>query len=375
MVYTLLNILSTIVIFQLLLLSVFLFSINRGKKRSNRLLALFFLLLAINLADGLLVYYGFFEKFPALAHLEDGFVFLIGPVLYFYTRSVVYRIFEWKTRDALHLLPFVTFTVGFQIYYHLQTPEYQVVIQSAIQEQKLPAVFYYSIIVVYAHVASYLYSAYREIIFYRQHLQQRFSQLQKRNLDWLMFMILSVAVMVLISFVYSLFPLATQALLHWGLIAVIAFIFGFVNTIVWKALKQPLIFSGVDEETESVHNSTLFTDSERTEYDRRVQQVVKTDHAFLNSDLTLDDLAERTGISSKKLSQFINEHYRQNFFDFVNSFRIEEAKRILTESKDPKLTVLEVMYQSGFNSKSSFNSLFKKKTGQTPSEFRNRLRK
>ena len=375
MVYTLLNILSTIVIFQLLLLSVFLFSINHGKKRSNRLLALFFLLLAINLADGLLVYYGFFEKFPALAHLEDGFVFLIGPVLYFYTRSVVYRSFEWKTRDALHLLPFVTFTVGFQIYYHLQTPEYQVVIQSAIQEQKLPAVFYYSIIVVYAHVASYLYSAYREIIFYRQRLQQRFSQLQQRNLDWLMFMILSVAVMVLISFVYSLFPLATQALLHWGLIAVIAFIFGFVNTIVWKALKQPLIFSGVDEETESVHNNTLFTDSERTEYDRRVQQVVKTDHAFLNSDLTLDELAERTGISSKKLSQFINEHYRQNFFDFVNSFRIEEAKRILTESKDPKLTVLEVMYQSGFNSKSSFNSLFKKKTGQTPSEFRNRLRK
>ena len=80
MVYTLLNILSSIVIFQLLLLSVFLFSINRGKSRSNRLLALFFLLLAINLTDGLLVYYGFYEKFPALAHVEDGFVFLIGPV-------------------------------------------------------------------------------------------------------------------------------------------------------------------------------------------------------------------------------------------------------------------------------------------------------
>ena len=89
MVYTLLNILSSIVIFQLLLLSVFLFSINRGKSRSNRLLAVFFLLLAINLTDGLLVYYGFYEKFPALAHVEDGFVFLIGPVLFFYTKSVV----------------------------------------------------------------------------------------------------------------------------------------------------------------------------------------------------------------------------------------------------------------------------------------------
>ena len=375
MVYTLLNILSTIVIFQLLLLSGFLFSVNRGKTRSNRLLALFFLLLAINLADGLLVYYSFYERFPALAHLEDGFVFLIGPVLYFYTRSVVYRSFEWRTRDVLHLLPFVAFTVGFQIYYRLQTPEYQSVIQSAIQQQKLPAVFYYSIVIVYAHVASYLYSAYREIIFYRQHLQQRFSQLQKRNLDWLMFMILSVAVMLFISFIYSLLPLATQVLLHWGLIVVIAFVFGFVNTIVWKALKQPLIFSGVEEETKSVHNITLFTDSERTEYHRRVQEAVKTGHAYLNSDLTLDELAERTGTSAKKLSQFINDHYQQNFFDFVNSFRIEEAKRIMKTATDPKLTVLEVMYQSGFNSKSSFNNLFKKKTGLTPSEFRKSLKK
>jgi AraC-like DNA-binding protein len=375
MVYTLLNILSTIVIFQLLLLSGFLFSVNRGKTRSNRLLALFFLLLAINLADGLLVYYSFYERFPALAHLEDGFVFLIGPVLYFYTRSVVYRSFEWRTRDVLHLLPFVAFTVGFQIYYRLQTPEYQSVIQSAIQQQKLPAVFYYSIVIVYAHVASYLYSAYREIIFYRQHLQQRFSQLQKRNLDWLMFMILSVAVMLFISFIYSLLPLATQVLLHWGLIVVIAFVFGFVNTIVWKALKQPLIFSGVEEETKSVHNITLFTDSERTEYHRRVQEAIKTGHAYLNSDLTLDELAERTGTSAKKLSQFINDHYQQNFFDFVNSFRIEEAKRIMKTATDPKLTVLEVMYQSGFNSKSSFNNLFKKKTGLTPSEFRKSLKK
>ena len=370
MVYTLLNILSTIVIFQLILLSVFLFSVRRGKSRSNRLLALFFLLLAINLMDGLLVYYGFYEKFPALAHLEDGFVFLIGPVLYFYTRSVVYRSFEWKTRDALHLLPFIAFTAGFQIYYHLQTPDYQALIQSAIQQQNLPPGFYYSIVLVYAHVGSYLYSAYREIIFYRQQLQQRFSQLQKRNLDWLMFMILSVAVMLTISLVYSLLPLATQALLHFGLVVVIAFVFGFVNTIVWKALNQPLIFSGVEEEAEDVNNVTLFTDAECVEYDRRIQEVVKAEQAFLNSDLTLDELAERTSISSRKLSQFINEHYRQNFFDFINSFRIEEAKRILTESKDPKLTVLEVMYQSGFNSKSSFNTLFKKKTGVTPSEFR-----
>jgi len=187
-------------------------------------------------------------------------------------------------------------------------------------------------------------------------------------------MIFSVAVMLLITLTYSLLPLATQALLHVGLIVVIAFIFTFVNTIVWKALNQPLIFSGVEQE-DAVSNSGALSEFERAEYDRKVQQAITTEHAFLNSDLTLDELAERTSIPAKKLSQFINEYYRQNFFDFVNSYRINEAKRILTESKDPKLTVQEVMYQSGFNSKSSFNTLFKKKTGQTPSEFRKSLEK
>jgi AraC-like DNA-binding protein len=375
MVYTLLNILSTIVIFQLLLLSVFLFSVSHKKSRSNKLLAAFFLLLAINLTDGLLAYYGFYEKYPALAHLEDGFVFLIGPVLFFYTMSVVYRRFEWKAGHLLHLIPFIAFTVVFQIYYHLQTSDYQHLIQSAIQRQELPAGFYFSVVIVYAHVGTYLYFAYREIIFYRQQLQQRFSQLHKRNLDWLMFMILSVAVMLLITLTYSLLPLATQELLHAGLIVVIAFIFGFVNTIVWKALNQPLIFSGVEQETEVISSAPSLSELDWAAYDRKIQQAITAEQAFLNSDLTLDDLAERTNIPSKKLSQFINEYYKQNFFDFVNSHRVNEAKRILTESKDPKLTVLEVMYQSGFNSKSSFNTLFKKKSGQTPSEFRKGLRK
>jgi AraC-like DNA-binding protein len=66
----------------------------------------------------------------------------------------------------------------------------------------------------------------------------------------------------------------------------------------------------------------------------------------------------------------INDLTGKNFFEFINHYRIEEAKRMLTNPKDKKITVLEVMYQSGFNSKSSFNTLFKKQTGLTPVEFK-----
>ena len=75
-------------------------------------------------------------------------------------------------------------------------------------------------------------------------------------------------------------------------------------------------------------------------------------------------------ISSHNLSEVINTRFRQNFFDFVNSYRIKQVKRELSDSKNSPFTVLALAFDAGFNSKSSFNTIFKKHTGRTPSEFR-----
>ena len=71
-----------------------------------------------------------------------------------------------------------------------------------------------------------------------------------------------------------------------------------------------------------------------------------------------------------RLSELINRAFNQNFFDFINSYRIEEAKKMLTYDSDERRTVLEVLYDSGFNSKSAFNNAFKRNTGITPTEYR-----
>ncbi len=375
MFYSLLNSLSTIVIFQLLLLTLFLFNSRKGKPLSNRLLAAFFLLLAINLSDGLLVYYGFYQRFPQLAHLEDGFVFLLGPALYFYTRSMAYSHFRFRVKDLVHLMPFILFTISFQIFYHLQPSDFQQVIQSAVRQQQLPMGFYFSIIAIYAHVGIYLVFAYREIISYQQQLQEKFSHLGKRNLDWLLFVVLSVGVILILSFIYTLLPLATRKWFDGGLMVVMGFIFIFTNVIVWRALKQPEIFLGAEEELmKKKYAGSTLSETERKDGLAKLELLLASSKVFLNADITIEQLAESINLPSRKVSQIINENYKQNFFDFINSLRIQEAQRIMQESTDPKLTVLEIMYQSGFNSKSSFNTLFKKKTGQTPSEYRKHLK-
>ena len=97
---------------------------------------------------------------------------------------------------------------------------------------------------------------------------------------------------------------------------------------------------------------------------------MQTHKPYLEPELTLDQLASQLSLKPRLLSQAINEIRQQTFFDFINHFRIDEATRLLTNPKDKKITVLEVLYKVGFNSKSSFNTLFKKYTGLTPTEFR-----
>ena len=95
---------------------------------------------------------------------------------------------------------------------------------------------------------------------------------------------------------------------------------------------------------------------------------------YLNPDLNLDNLAETLSIPTRNLSQIINVAFNQNFFDFISDYRIHEARRVLSDPAYKKQTILDILYEVGFNSKSSFNQLFKKKTGMTPSEFRKKSR-
>ena len=98
---------------------------------------------------------------------------------------------------------------------------------------------------------------------------------------------------------------------------------------------------------------------------------MKTEKPYLNSQLSISMLAEQIKIPSNHLSQIINEQEGKNFFEFVNNYRIEEVKQRIIENQDKKFTLLAIAYDSGFNSKSSFNRIFKKQEGLTPNQYIN----
>ena len=100
---------------------------------------------------------------------------------------------------------------------------------------------------------------------------------------------------------------------------------------------------------------------------------MKKSKPFLNNELTLNQLAVGVNIPPHHLSQIINEHLNQNFFDFINQFRVNEFIERLPNPKYAHYALLAIAFDSGFNSKTTFNRYFKKAVGLTPSEYKSKL--
>jgi AraC-like DNA-binding protein len=152
-----------------------------------------------------------------------------------------------------------------------------------------------------------------------------------------------------------------------------------INLLYFKGFVRP-IESRVGFNFEDLKLSTSMTSRKRLNASLlenkvlidRLEKHLNTTASYKNPQLTIGLLAQEIDIPKRKLSELINDHYDQNFVDFINTYRINCAKHRLLNPNDPKETILEVMYEVGFNSKSSFHKAFKKKTGSTPAEYKSR---
>jgi AraC-like DNA-binding protein len=99
---------------------------------------------------------------------------------------------------------------------------------------------------------------------------------------------------------------------------------------------------------------------------------METKKIYAKNDLTLNEFAEHLAIPAHHLSQIINDRLQQNFYDFINNYRVEEAKKRLLDPAYQHLTILAIAYEVGFSSKSVFNTAFKKHANMTPSQFKKR---
>lgn len=133
---------------------------------------------------------------------------------------------------------------------------------------------------------------------------------------------------------------------------------------VFRGLKQPEIFTGALENHLKIkYERTRISEEMKRKYREKLIDFMKSEKPYLKSSLSLNDIAEKISVQPHHLSQVLNTCLNQNFFDFINSYRIEESMKMLKDKTSSKMTILEILYETGFNSKSVFNTAFKKYTG------------
>jgi AraC-like DNA-binding protein len=224
----------------------------------------------------------------------------------------------------------------------------------------------------------YIIAALSAIRNFQRKASDQYSEFRRTNTAWLYSTIVFFTVLMIVFMLNGYLGLTPWSKYYYlAFTLIILALLVFVIKVVLATMRRPELFAPADHPSSPVleiqpskSSGLVIADTEKQKILERLLVHMQADRPYLVAELTLDELAAQLAIKPKLLSLVINDGLKQNFFDFINRYRIEEAKKLLTNPPDKKITVLEVLYEVGFNSKSSFNTLFKKHTGLTPTEFK-----
>jgi AraC-like DNA-binding protein len=328
----------------LLVLATYLIARANPKDGSFRWIGVFLLLLALNFGDGQLYLGGFYLEYPQLAGWEEAFVLLYGPsMLPFLVAEVV--------------------TVG--LYQSLSTEDQRTLIANASMMD--PPLFVSAIqLAALAHVLAYTLYARRILLRHEEKLKQHYST---RVVSWAKSIFNYLIGLLAISLAATLTLQVGYPELYLVAILVIVGATGiFTFYALIQALDKPPLLAATKKTSEY---SLPAEDVEQLSV--KIRDYFANRRGFTNPDLTIGDVAKQLAEPVRDVSHVVNHNLARNFYDLVNSYRVQAAEQIFTTEPASAATITDVMYQVGFNSKSSFNTQFKQKTGLTPSEYRRKV--
>ncbi len=361
---------------QALLIAFALVSIKRGNRTANTILAAFAATASILITWTVLNSAGYFRLFPHLRRLNHPFDFTVGPLIFLYVRALTSKRPEFKKSDLLHFIPF-GLCIIYLLPFYFQSRGYKLNPANAPADMQW---YYVRSSLVILQVLVYLALAGLLIIRYLRESREKKSTVARASLFHVKFLACSVLALWFVAVGRYLFDVRYPAYMRYTNLILPFGATVLIYAMAYLSLRHSGNLAGADnpapaegetsvQPARKYEKSTLT--SERADaYLKRLLIIMETEQPYTNGDLTLPKLAARLSIATHHLSQIINERLNQNFFDFVNSYRVNEAKRQLLDPAKKHYSLLAIAEEVGFNSKSAFNAAFKKQTNMTPSEFR-----
>lgn len=325
-------------------------------------------------------------KYQTILLAGSGFPLLNGPLFFIYVSSLVSKKQMPVKYVILHFIPYVLFCLVFY-YYILFRPEMSGIrVFDGFLHALDDLIWPLRNISIFFAISGGAYPIWALLLLRRhtEKLYDEFSYFDKINLNWIKYWIIFSIVGFVVAFLIILIAVDYNYIeRHDSAFKVVAsFITVQVFFIGYYGLKQSTIFSNVDlpnvvdttiaplAKQEEKYASSRIGDDIAKKHVANLRKTMEETKPYLNSKLSIGMLSTSLNISSHHLSQILNDQLGKNFFDFVNEYRVEEIKIKIGAPEFAHLTILGLAYDCGFNSKSSFNSVFKKVTGVTPSDFK-----
>jgi len=369
--FTFFHIISIIATFLSLSMGSFLLLIKSKSNVSNKYLGLLILSYSLFFIPGFIDSIGLLYEIPYFIRLNFYCGSLVGPLTYLYCKSSIHKEnLHWK-----NILPHFVLFVILLIYYFpilLKSAEKKVSIyQTTISTGQVPE-SKFVITGLGFLTLGYTIVSIKLVLGYMAHIKNTHSSIDTSFHKWLLFLCLSLIAPIFATLLITISSNVVMSI-PMGLFTIASFIF-----IIYIVLNmRPKFFHDFPHQIEDLKEEKIkkykgsnLQDYQKDIYQSKLIDYMKKDKPYLNPEMTINQFSDQVKIPSYYVSQIINEKLNCNFLDFVNQYRIEEAKTKLLDKSKNHFTIMAIAHESGFNSKTAFYSAFKKNVGGTPNQYR-----
>lgn len=339
---------------------------------SNRLakgvLAIFYVCIAIDAACTLLlwndqIHHGKLTSY-VIAYFFVSASLIKGTALYFYILAITRENFSLQLTNTLHLLPMSLCLLLLMVLgVNTDVLRFDLDEISPAFELAIHGIWYFIKIIPVVYAVAALLG----LRWYRQQLRERYSSISEVPIDWLNYLVMGF----LFSWVWTLAANILGNLSSISTAEVVGLTNNYINFVLAIALfaysiayVKTLIRAGDD------HQLAEMPDKNSEMLLEKIRSGIELQKLYLNQSLTIEEFSNEIAAPYREVSNTINKHFNTNFFEFINRHRVEEAKRMLADPAYDSLSILEILHESGFNSKSAFQRFFKRLTGVSPRVFR-----
>mgnify|MGYP002778551235 CR=1 FL=1 len=341
-----------------------------NKNRANLFLSILLISLSFSISHILFANSVIGFSSSKIYTINDPSLFLIAPLLWLYVKELIGERVGIRISFFIHLLPFFVVIIYSILIRFIENDNS---FTSLINANKRTTNIFFWIIVV-AQFSIYLHYVRKKLSYHQSIILQEVSNKECIDISWVKFFLFTFLSLNIFFFV-SLFTVIHFDSLMWQpKVTALAFSLA-VFAMAYKGILQKNLF--IKSEALSQSHKYHLNEDLPNKIDLKLKEILlaymNKEKPYLDAELTLTSLAKDLKVSRSQLSLLINEGIGDNFYDFVNKYRVDEVKRLISGSKMKNYSLLGIALEAGFKSKSTFNLVFKRFTGLTPTEFKKNI--